>query len=110
MKMLRSTFLRCLAALGLAASGLFAHRAIRTITAAEEVAPLKDQLKNGLEARRPEDRLFCDRVAQMVEESRLPVELVKGTFQWARRKKPYPFPYFERALRLRAAELGIQIQ
>jgi hypothetical protein len=109
--MLRATFLRCLAALGLAASGLFAHKAITTITAAEETAPLNEQLKNGLQARRPEDRLFCERVAQMVENNQLPVDLVKGTFQWARtRKKPYPFPYFEKALRLRAAELGIEIQ
>jgi hypothetical protein len=99
----------------LLAAGLAAPIVIssRVDSAASEVADLKDQLKNGLLARRPEDRAFLDRVVQMVEEDRLPIDLVKGTFHWARRKKPYPynaFPYFERALRTRAAELGIKIE
>ncbi len=79
--------------------------------AAVEVADLKDQLKNGLQARRPEEHAFIDRVVQMVRNDDLPMDLVKSTFQWARKsKKPYPFPYFERALRLRAAEIGIEIK
>ncbi|MBW3600096.1 MAG: hypothetical protein KY475_22840 [Planctomycetes bacterium] len=77
---------------------------------AQEIAELKEQLKNGLLVERPEDQAFIDRVVRMVKEKRLPVELVKSTFQWARlRKKPYPFPYFKRALEIRAGERGIKI-
>jgi hypothetical protein len=78
---------------------------------AVQIAELKDQLKNGLQARRPEDREFLDRVATMVENKQLPIDLVKSTFQWARRKKTYyAFPYFERALILRAEQIGITIE
>lgn len=78
---------------------------------AVQIAELKDQLKNGLQARRPQDREFLDRVATMVENEQLPIELVKSTFQWARRKKTYyPFPYFERALILRAEKIGVKIE
>jgi hypothetical protein len=34
---------------------------------------------------------------------------VQSTFLWARPKKPYPFPYFENGLRLRAAKRGISL-
>jgi hypothetical protein len=112
---LRSGGLRALAALllgtALVAPCLLWHEPADQRAGAEEIADLKDQLKNGLQARRPEDRAFLDRVAKMVESDQLPVELVKSTFQWARtRKKPYPYPYFEKALKLRAAELGITVQ
>lgn len=112
---LRSGGLRALAAavLGasLAAPWILWREPPANRAVADEIADLKDQLKNGLQARRPEDRAFLDRVAKMVESDQLPVELVKSTFQWARtRKKPYPYPYFEKALKLRAAELGITVQ
>ena len=70
---------------------------------------LKEQLEFGLRARRPSEFAFIQRVVTMVKANQLPEKLVKSTFQWARHKKPYPFPYFERALRIRAAKLGIQI-
>jgi hypothetical protein len=79
-----------------------------TATAAD-VAELRDRLEAGLLARQPREFAFIGRVVTMVEGRRLPLDLVMSTFQWARRKKPYPFPYFERALRTRAARLGIAI-
>jgi hypothetical protein len=81
-------------------------------TAAAKVADLKEQLEAGLKARLPADFAFIQRVVTMVENDQLPLELVKSTFQWARKKakyRNYPFPYFERALRIRAGRLGIQI-
>lgn len=80
-----------------------------SIANAADVAELRDQLEGGLLARLPREFAFIGRVTAMVEGRQLPLDLVMSTFQWARRKKPYPFPYFERALRTRAARLGIAI-
>ena len=75
-----------------------------------DVADLKDQLKNGLRVRRPGDLAFIDTVVEKVEQGQLPLSLVKSTFQWARTKMTrYPFPYFAKALRIRAGKLGIKL-
>ena len=79
---------------------------------AVEVTDLKLQLEKGLRARRPEEFKFVKLVVTMVENDSLPLPLVKSTFLWARKKAittRYPFPYFERALRVRAAKQGIKI-
>ena len=73
-------------------------------------ANLKETLESGLRARRPEEFAFLQRVITMVDEGRLPVDLVRSTFDWARDKRPYPYPYFERGLKIRAARLGITVQ
>ena len=79
---------------------------------AAEVGDLKLQLEKGLRARRPVEFEFVELVVQMVANETLPLDLVKSTFLWARKKAlttPYPFPYFETALRVRAAKQGIAI-
>lgn len=70
---------------------------------------LKQQLEFGLKARRPTEFRFIANVVQMVDQGKLSMKLVKSTFQWARHRRPYQFPYFERGLRLRAARLGIVV-
>ncbi len=70
-------------------------------------ADLKQQLEAGLYARRPEEFAYIARVIRMVNRQQLPERLVKSTFAWARRKRPYPLVYFERALRVRARRIGI---
>jgi len=80
--------------------------------AAADVADLKQQLEKGLKARRPQEFAFVALVVDMVDEDKLPLSLVKSTFLWARKKAAstrYPFPYFERALRVRAAKQGYDI-
>jgi hypothetical protein len=75
-----------------------------------EVISLEDQLKTGLKARRPEETEFIDEVARLVNTGRLPRKLVDSTFMWAlRRRTSYPFPAFERALRLQADQLGVDL-
>jgi hypothetical protein len=74
-----------------------------------EIAELKEQLNFGLRARQRGDFEFIERVVAMVRAGELPLPMVETTFLWARRKQPYPFPYFERALRIRAKEAGIEI-
>jgi hypothetical protein len=73
-------------------------------------ANLEETLEAGLQARRPEEFAFLRRVVTMVEQRQLPEELVRSTFAWARRKRPYPFPFFERGLKLRAARIGITVK
>ena len=75
----------------------------------QDVADLKTQLNSGLKCRRDVEFAFVSQIVQMTNNGDLSVELVKGTFQWARRKKPYPFPYFYRAIRERAAKEGVTI-
>ena len=80
------------------------------VAAAASVADLQEQLERGLLARRPVELAFIQRVVTLVQTGRLPLGMVKSTFQWARPKKPRPFPYFERAIRVRAAQIGVPIQ
>ncbi|MFV1968357.1 MAG: hypothetical protein ACC628_23270 [Pirellulaceae bacterium] len=77
-----------------------------------EVADLREQLEDGLKARRPLEFRFIARVVTLVDTNRLPLPLVLGTFQWARRRaglNKYPYPYFEWALRIRAARIGVRL-
>ena len=78
---------------------------------AADIAPLVDQLKAGLKARKPSEHLFIERVGKMVEERVLPVSMVLGIFSYARKKHSrYPFPYFQQALRIRAEkEFGLNL-
>jgi hypothetical protein len=73
------------------------------------VVTLKQQLETGLLARTPDEQAFVAKVVALVDSGDLPVSLVQSTFLWARRKKPFPMPYFERALRLRANAVGIDL-
>lgn len=75
-----------------------------------QVASLKDQLRAGLKARRTVEFKFIDDVVRLVEQRKLPVKLVLETFQYARRKRTgYPFQFFQRALSLRAARIGVRV-
>ena len=82
----------------------------RRSSSSARIATLKEQLESGLRARRPTEFAFIQRVVDQVDRGELPRSLVQSTFQWARRKKPYPYPFFERALKIRAARLGIVVR
>ncbi len=103
--------LALLACLGIVAvSGLVVScpEASCTVHAAE-VADLKAQLVAGLKVRRPQDIAFVNRVVLRVSEGKLSVSMVKSTFAWSRGKKPHPFPFFEHAIKKRAASIGVKI-
>ena len=75
-----------------------------------EIISLEDQLKTGLKARLPEENEFLEEVARLVETGKLPRKLVDSTFMWAvRRRQTYPLPAFERALRMQAERLGVEL-
>ena len=70
---------------------------------------LADQLKVLIRPRLPSEMAFIAMVVQRVDNGTLPRDLVVSTMLWARQKQPYPYPYFERGLRLRASAVGIQL-
>lgn len=77
-----------------------------------QVADLKEQLEKGLQARRPVEFKFIANVVALVQQKKLPLDLVLSVFHWARRQvisRKYPFPYFERAMRILAARRGVTI-
>lgn len=81
-------------------------------SASADVADLKEQLEKGLKARRPEEFAFIAKVVTMVNQNRLPLSIVKGSFFFVRKKyqsKKYLVPYFERVLRAHAAREGIRV-
>jgi len=77
---------------------------------ADEVADLTDRLTTGLRVRDPDDVAFCERVAWLVRQGRLPAGLVDSTYTWAiERGRKHPFPAFEHVIRLQAAKLGVPL-
>lgn len=92
------------------AMGLTAMAAGDWLVAANPAAPLREQLKNGLRATRPEELQFVEKVVTFVEAGQLSIRTVNAAFDWARKRRPdYPFPYFERALRVLAAREGVNL-
>ena len=73
-------------------------------------ATLQEVLEVGLKLRRPVEFQFVEKVVGMVDRGELPRSLVESTFLWARRQHGRrPFPYFERGLRKRAQQIGVEI-
>ena len=76
---------------------------------AAEVGDLEARLINGLKVRRPVDMDFIAEVVGLAEDDQLPLGMVLSTYKWARPKTPRPFPYFQRAIRIRAAEIDVPL-
>lgn len=78
---------------------------------ADSTANLASQLKAGLKVRKPSEQAFITQVVTLVDKKVLPLPLVLSVFQYARKKEQrYPFFYFQRALKIRAAkELGVKL-
>ena len=72
-----------------------------------QLIELKAQLITGLRPRLPSEFRYIDDVVDQVEIGALPETLVRSTFGYARKKRPYPIQYFDRALRIRAKQRGI---
>jgi hypothetical protein len=94
-----------LAILGAMAVGLAQAQVVSS--GGVSLVTLKQQLQFGLLARTPDEQAFVDLVVDNVNSGNLPLSMVQSTFLWARRKRPYPMQYFERALRIRANDAGI---
>jgi hypothetical protein len=66
-------------------------------------------MKVALRTALPEEDGFIDYVLALVDKGTLPVDLVEGTFLWAKKKPQNKFQYFKRGLILRAEQKGITI-
>ena len=86
----------------------FAAPAERSADAPRRPTTLAERLKADLRVQLPEDGAYCDAVAALVDEGRLPERLVTSTQAWAVAKgRKYPFPLFRKALETKAARLGL---
>ncbi len=106
---LRLMLVLLLAALGFGLSAVGLSRAQVVSTGSAVTVTLREQLEFGLLARTPEERAFVSKVVALVNDGTLPQSLVQSTFLWARYKKPYPMPFFQQALKLRAQAAGIRL-
>jgi hypothetical protein len=66
-------------------------------------------MKVTLRTATPEEEAFIDKVLYLVDKKILPLEIVESTYLWAKKKPRNRFQYFERALKLRAEEIGIHL-
>lgn len=74
------------------------------------VASLEDRLQAGLRTRLPAEKKFVEKVAMLVRTGRLPAKIVDSTYLWAiERRTEHPFPAFQKALRIQASRLGVQL-
>jgi len=76
---------------------------------ADDIANLKTQLQSILRARRPEDFAFINLVVAKVDAGDLPRPVVNAAFNYARAKKPYPYPYFEESMKRMARKVGVDL-
>ena len=79
-------------------------------TADGPTARFQELLAKGLKLRRPQEKEFVARIAVLVEQRILPRSLVTTSFSWARKRhQKFPYPYFQRAIVLRSAKLGVRL-
>lgn len=83
---------------------------VAEVRSSDQIADLREQLMNGLRVVRPEDRLFVERVVQLVQQRRLKRSLVNYTYKLSIERRPdNPVSYFRRVLTVLAARQGVQI-
>lgn len=71
---------------------------------------LRQQLQQGLKCRRPIEFQFVNHVADLVEQGKLPLDLVNITFDWSRKRNPHiPFVYFQQSLTMLATKKGYKL-
>jgi hypothetical protein len=91
--------------------GMLALLAILTVPAAQADTPLTaDVIRAGLRTADPSSEAYITYVATLLEQNRLPQDLVASTFRWAQQKPSAGrAEYFKQALIVRAREIGITL-
>lgn len=81
-----------------------------TTMSAPYVSTLQDQLVNGLRATRVEQQAFLKNIVQLHDQKTLDSRLINAVYRWSVRRQPqYPFPYFERAIRIESMKRGVYL-
>ncbi len=81
-----------------------------TVTPADPLALLNDQLVNRLHATREDQRDYLALVVDKVRRGELDAKLVVAVQRYAiKRHSSFPFPFFERAIRYEAAKRGVAL-
>lgn len=74
------------------------------------VANLDDQMINQLRAFKTDQQAYIRYVTNLVKANQLDARLVVAVYRYSIRRQPtYPFPYFERAMRIEARKRGINL-
>lgn len=74
------------------------------------VAPLRDQLTQGLRVVTKEQADFVNVVVAFVDARQISTSMVNSVYKWALKRNPrVPFPYFQYALRALAARRGVTL-
>jgi hypothetical protein len=76
---------------------------------ADDVELTADIMKVALHTATPQEDGFIEYVLAKVDKGTLPLELVKSTFLWAKKKPRKKFFYFREGMILRAAQQGITL-
>ena len=77
------------------------------VARADDLDP--EQIKIALHTTSDIEGGFVDRTVAMVRAGTLPRDLFTSCFIWARKKPRRQFQYFQQALTIRAAEIGIKL-
>lgn len=88
-------------------AGRAGRRLARAVQAASQLDA--DTMKAALHAVTPKESKFIDHVVDMVDNGKLPVDMVQSTFLWAKKKPRHKFYYFREGLIHRANAAGIKI-
>jgi hypothetical protein len=77
---------------------------------AADTGPLDaNTMKVALHTATPQEDGFIDHVLALVQQDKLPLDLVQSTFLWAKKKPHKKFYYFKQGLIQRAADRGIKV-
>jgi hypothetical protein len=66
-------------------------------------------LKAALHTATPEEEGFVEYVVRLVQQGKLPAQIVQSAYLWAQKRPKYRFQYFKRAVIYLAAQRGIRI-
>ena len=109
--LLRATLLLAVSILAVSLTALTkAQVSTRNPTSPYVQVTLRQQLQKGLKCRRPSDFAFVDHVVDLVDQGKLPLDLVNICFDWSRQRSNHiPIVYFERSLTQLAKQKGFSL-
>ncbi|MGQ9503424.1 MAG: hypothetical protein ACUVQG_01430 [Thermogutta sp.] len=92
----------------LAGTGIFEiARPLKSAQAAEWLNA--ELLKAALHTATPEEEGFVEYVVELVQQGKLPAQILQSAYLWAQKRPKYKFQYFKRAVIYLANQKGIRV-